>query len=186
MERRAAVLVEEVAAGGGGGSNNNNTSNSSSSSGTTIFPMLIRGEPESYLTIYGKMVVSLISTHTFSDERIPETLLFDKIRLRWACIEFNRLVDRISVIVYAKAFITSSQKPSPEMFSALSALSFALVRDLRQELNMEEAIHNAFSGVSFSEDDCSNKKNNGRLGGGGIAAMMRKGLEKDDPVRKLM
>ena len=157
-------------------------SSSSSSSGTTIFPMLIKGEAESYLTIYGKMVVSLISTHTFSDERIPETLLFDKIRLRWACIEFKRLVDRISVIVYAKAFISSSSssQPSPEKFAALSALSFALVRDTRQELNMEEAIDNAFSGVSFS-DDCSNNNSSG-----GIAAMMRKGLEKDDPVRNLM
>ncbi len=122
------------------------------------------------------MVVSLISETPAQNERtIPETLLLDRIRLAWAQTEFNSLIDRIAVLIHANACVSSCCPSSgEEARAALSALSAALVKDTRPELDLEEeAIHCALSGSGLPDHD-------------GIIAIMKRGFVKDDPVRRLM
>ncbi len=136
---------------------------------------LVQGKLGSYLSLYGKMVIGLVAKPTTMErEEVPETLLLDASRLVRAHIEFNCIVDRIAVLTQAAASISSSSpNQSHERRMALSSLSFALVEDVSPELDTEAAI-TLF--VSASDHQ----------GGERVAAMMRKGVVKDDPVRKLM
>lgn len=122
--------------------------------------------------VYAKMVVNGLiaspTTRSHPFQAFPELLLLDRARILWAHMEFNCIVDRIAVLTQATAFI--SAHPSDERRSALSSLSLWLVEDKFPDLDTEEA-------ASFFVGESDHAQ---------IAGVIRKGVVKEDPVRKLM
>ncbi len=143
----------------------------------------MQGKSGSYLTVYATMVTAGLITMS---NIIPETLILDTCRITRARIEFGCIVDRIAVLTHATAFVSSN--PSSQKRAALSSLSLFLVDDFFPDLDTEEAFAAWLSGAGDSdrlkeEEEGSGSNSNDIIL---VAAVLKKGVLKEDPVRKLM
>lgn len=145
----------------------------------------MQGKSGSYLTVYATMVTAGLIT--MPNIIIPETLILDTCRIARARIEFGCIVDRIAVLTHATAYVSSN--PSSQKRGALSSLSLFLANDFFPDLDTEEAFAAWLSGAGDS--DRLKEEEQGGSGSNSndiilVAAVLKKGVLKDDPVRKLM
>ena len=160
-------------------SNNNNNDDS-----------LIKGTSSSYLTLYATMVTGFVvdmpPVPSVSVQNLPVTLFYDRSRIVQARNEFQCIVDRVAVLTHATAYCARSPSLSADKRrAALSSLSLFLVGDMYPDLDVEEAVA-LFAdallcgGVVGNNDGISISSNSI------ITGALKKGVSKDDPVRRLM
>ena len=145
---------------------------------SALFNSLVEGSASAYRSLYMSVVMSLVAT-AVPVEQIPETLLLDRHRITAAQIEFNRIADRAAVLTLAGHTIVGNESnPSQQKRSALTKLAEFLVADMAVKLDGAVAfgeILDSEGGLFTNADERAT-----------IFKAMGKGVEAENPVRKLM
>jgi hypothetical protein len=148
---------------------------------SALFNSLVEGSASAYRSLYMSVVMSLVAT-AVPVEQIPETLLLDRHRITAAQIEFNRIADRAAVLTLAGHTIVGNEaSPSQQKRSALTKLAEFLVADMAVKLD-GAVMMTAFGEILDSEGGLFANADERAM----LFKAMGKGVEAENPVRKLM